>query len=87
MTQEQLDQMWEPTALSRIGGGAQGGSTRTPREREEMNRKHPGRDDLDKPAGAVPPQEPAPPQEHTPQVHPRQEHPPQARPEDSDGAH
>jgi hypothetical protein len=75
MTQSKLDQLWEHAALSRIGGVVQGGSTKTPREREAMDRQHEGRDDLDKPEGALPPQKPAPQQEHPPQVHPAQEHP------------
>ena len=54
MTQQESDQ--ERVPLSRIGGVVQGGSTKTPREREEMNRQHVGRDDLDKPEGALPPQ-------------------------------
>jgi hypothetical protein len=97
MTQKELDQLWEHAALSRIGGVVQGGSTKTPRELEAEDRKHQGRDDLDKAAGAVPPQKPAPPQEHPrqehpAQVHPRQEdappqeHPPQQRAPGSDDA-
>ncbi len=75
MAQHELDRVWEHATLSRIGGGVQGGSTKTPREQEEMNRKHEGRDEHDLPEGALPPQEPAPPQEHPRQVHPKQEHP------------
>ena len=73
MAQQRLDQLWEHATLARIGGAAQGGSTKTPREQEAMDRKHEGRDD--QPAGALPPQKPAPEQEHPPQVHPPQEHP------------
>jgi hypothetical protein len=76
MTQHKLDQLWEPAVLSRIGGAAQGGSTKTPREREAMNREHEGRDKADASEGALPPQEPAPPQEHPAQVHPEQKHVP-----------
>lgn len=75
MAQQNLDRLWEPTALTRIGGGVQGGSTKTPRELEEMDRQHVGRDKDDLPEGALPPQKPAPEQEHPPQVHPAQEHP------------
>jgi hypothetical protein len=75
MKQHELDRPWESAALSRIGGGAQGGSTKTPRELEAEDRRHEGRDDLDKPAGAVPPQKEAPPQEHPRQEHPAQVHP------------
>jgi hypothetical protein len=75
MAQQKLDQLWEHATLTRIGGVVQGGSTKTPREQEEMNRKHVGRDAAHQPEGALPPQKPAPPQEHPPQVHPTQEHP------------
>jgi hypothetical protein len=75
MAQQKLDQLWEHATLTRIGGVVQGGSTKTPREQEEMNRKHMGRDAADQPEGALPPQKPAPHQEHPPQVHPTQEHP------------
>ena len=73
MAQQGFDRLWEPSTLSRIGGGAQGGSTKTPRERAELDRQHEGRD-LDRPEGALPPQQPAPPQRHPAQVHPKQEH-------------
>ena len=80
MAQQNLDRLSDYGTLSRIGGGAQGGSTKTPREQEEMNRKHAGRDEHDQPEGALPPQQPAPPQVHPKQEHPRQEHVPQEHP-------
>lgn len=80
MAQRNLDRLWDPTTLSRIGGGVQGGSTKTPREQEAMDRKHVGRDDPDHPEGGLPPQKPAPEQQHPPQVHPPQVHPAQEHP-------
>jgi hypothetical protein len=41
----------DPDGLSRIGGAAQGGSTKTPKEREALDRRH-QEQQQDGPAGA-----------------------------------
>jgi hypothetical protein len=81
MAQNHLDRLSEPSTLARIGGAAQGGSAKTPRERENMNHTHEGRDKTDAPEASLPPQKPAPKQEHPPQKHPAQVHPEQVHPE------
>lgn len=48
-----LVQAWEPGLMCRMGGAANGGSAKTPEERERLDQEHQGKD-LDKPAGANP---------------------------------
>lgn len=64
MAQHHLDRLWEPSPLARIGGAAQGGSAKTPREQEKMNQTHEGRDKTQAPEASLPPQRPAPEQKH-----------------------
>ena len=45
-----LVQAWEPGLLSRMRGAANGGSAKSPEERERLDEEHQGKD-LDKPAG------------------------------------
>ncbi len=72
MAQHHLDRLWDPSTLALIGGAAQGGSAKTPREQEKMNRTHEGRDKTHAPGASLPPQKPAPEQKHPEQKHPEQ---------------
>jgi hypothetical protein len=45
MNASKLQTSSQPELLSRIGGAAQGGSTKSKDERESMEREQPGRDD------------------------------------------
>ena len=53
MSTAKLDQLSEPGILSRMGGAANGGSSKTPQERRQLDEEHQGKD-LDEPAASDP---------------------------------